>query len=263
MTDKRLKKILALLAQAEGTNVPEEAKTFSAKAQELMTAWQIDEAQLAAAAAASGARVREIPSDERVWLPGTMYKASTVEVWDAALRANSVKLVLVAGSQFYENWRKEGYTSPYIRGTWLHLFGFEHNITLAKMLAASLLIQMEREFQSEQVQAIMRLEARTGPGRVQWKNGFIFGFARAVDHKLIMAKRTATQAAGPGTELVLAHRDEAVDKAVEAYYPKLDKSSTSAGQGWDSSRSLGRAAGARANVDSGSGIGRSSMKEIQ
>jgi hypothetical protein len=258
--DKRLQLILKLLAQAEGTNHPEEAKTFSAKAQKLMTEWQVDEAKLAEAAAASGAPVQELPSDEKVWMPGTMYKASTVQVWNAAMEANGVKLIMVAGERFYENWKKEGYTRPYIRGTYYHLFGFEKNILLGKMLAASLMVQMEREFRSDAVQQRMRWETTSAPSKVQWKNGFIFGYASAVSAKLQAAKRAATRE--PGTELVLVRRDELVQKSVADTYPKLGKSSSTAGQGYNSSRTLGREAGSRANVGGTDQIATSRKKEL-
>jgi hypothetical protein len=256
-SDKRLQTIIKLLAQAESTNHPEEAKTFSAKAQALMTQWQIDEAQLAEAAAASGAPVSEVPCDEKVWMPGTMYKASTAQVWYHAMKANGVQLVMLAGEQYYENWKKEGYTRPYIRGTYYHLFGFEKNILLGKMLATSLMIQMEREFRTQEVQDRMRYETTTAPSRVQWKNGFIFGYASAIGRRLEAAKQATT-----GTELVLVRRDEIVLAHRASVYPKLGKSSTSAGQGYNSSRGLGRQAGNRADVGTGTRIGNTNKKEL-
>lgn len=245
--DDRINKILALLAKAEKSEFPEEAKAYSAKAQALMTQWEIDEAQVAAAAAATGAPA-EVPTDKKVWIPGTMYKASTAQLWYQVLQANGVDLVLVAGERYYENWKKEGYTRPYIRGTYFHLFGFEHNIRMAEMLVASLTIQMETEFRSAEVQSRMFAETSSAPGRVQWKNGFIFGYAAAIGRKLQAAKRETVAASGPGTELVLVRRDELVQQAKTLVYPKLGKSSSSAGQGYNSSRALGREAGNRADV---------------
>lgn len=47
--DKRIKKIEALLAKADGTDFPEEAAVFRAKAEALMIQWRIEESMLAAA----------------------------------------------------------------------------------------------------------------------------------------------------------------------------------------------------------------------
>ena len=242
MTDKRLEKIVALLAQAEKTTFPEEAKAFSAKAQSLMSEWSIDEAQLAQAREDAGQK-QDIPSDEQIWMPGTMYKNAMATLWNAVCEANHVKLVLVPGQKFYENWKKEGYTRPYIRGAYFHLFGFEGDITRTKLLATSLTIQMENEFRSPETQSILNFETRTGPAKVQWKNGFILGYVRSVRTRLLEA---ASHAAG--TALVLVRRDELVAKSVSDRYSKLGKSSSTAGQGYNSSRALGREAGARADV---------------
>lgn len=243
--DSMINKIVGLLAKAESTSHPEEAKAYSAKAQALMTKYQIDEARLAAAAAANGA-VEQVPADERIWMPGTMYKASTMQLWYNVMVANGVEMVVTSGERYYENWKKEGYTRPYIRGTYYHLFGFPRQLETAKMLATSLMLQMENEFRSQKVQDIMGYETTTAPSKVQWKNGFIFGYAAEISRKLLAAKRSAESE--PGTALVLVRRDELVKEAKSKAYPKLHKVSSSAGQGYNSGRALGREAGSRADI---------------
>jgi hypothetical protein len=254
--DSRLNKIVKLLAQAESTTHPEEAKTFSAKAQALMTEWQIDEAQLAEAAAKNGA-VSEVPADEKIFLPGTQYQASTLQIWCHALKANGVRLVTLSGEKYFEDWKERNYSYPTRKGVWLHMFGFEHNITMGKMLAASLMLQMENEYQAPDVQLMRRLEAGPGTGSIKWKNGFIFGYARAIGVKLEAAKRAVV-----GTELVLVRRDEIVDTRVKEVYAKLGKKSTSAGRGRNSSHSLGHAAGNRANLGNSPTVSNTNRKAL-
>lgn len=254
MSDKRMDKIIALLKQAEGTNHPEEAKTFTAKAQALMTEWEIDEAQLAERAAKNGGPV-ELPADHKVWIPYSPYQTSHIQVWLQAYEAQGCKAVWLSNSYNPE--------VPSQKGGWLHVFGFQSSITIGSMLGASLAIQAETEFRTDGVQ--YRMFAQTShPGhRIKWKNSFLLGYAAGVGKQLADAKAAAMREAGTGAELVFVGRAALVQDALNSRYNRLRKGNTSAG-GYAGATNDGYRAGLRAKTSPGSnevggGSGRKSI----
>lgn len=256
MTDsKRIDKIVKLLAQAEGTNSPEEAKTYSAKAQALMTEWEIDDARIQQARINAGQKP-EVVGDDKVWFFGRMTTMPTATLWNVVAANNGVRLVIVKDSRPNPDPR---YTN---QGIWLHMFGYQGSIDRTRMMAGSLMIQAEREFLTPEVQEKKRWECSAPTHHIKWKNAFMNGYASGVASKLSDARRAAEAAAPVGTELALRDRSLAVNKAVTARYRNLSNTNSSAGSGARGANAAGYAAGRRAQTDQQSSIGGTSNRSI-
>jgi hypothetical protein len=227
-----LGRIRKLLAKAERAGTPEEARTYTDKAVELMARHGVDVALLAAAGPG-----RDEIGATRVELaePYTAGKARLLGWTAAALRCRAV-LHQAAGG----------------RVAAVTVFGFASDRERVDVLFTSLLLQAAGEL------ARGRPE-RAGESVAAYRRSWLHGFAVSVHRRLSAAEaraeaRAAAPAAqagahagsGPRAALVLADRRERVDRAYAEAFPLLGRGRRRAlsGTGFPA----GAAAGERADL---------------
>lgn len=238
----RLEKIRALLAKAEGTKFPEEAKAFTAKAQELMAKWQIDDAMLNAGREDMG-QIERL----HIWVDANEYRAPKVRLLANIALINDCKTVLWP-QRYVERDGKQK------RMFIVEVIGFERDRKFVETLYTSLLLQSEQELLSPQVFAQMELECEQGGHRIRWRNSFMMAYADELYHIMSRAKQAAKQQAqqqysANTMALVLVGRQQLVERKFTEFYPKLGKAKcTDAGKGMGSAGRLGREAAHRADV---------------
>ncbi|MER7006320.1 DUF2786 domain-containing protein [Dactylosporangium sp. NPDC000555] len=190
-----LDKVRKLLAKAEDPAcTPQEAEALTAKAAALIAKYGIDQALLDARQERPhvvGNRLVELAA------PYLREKAYLLHVVAAALRCRSIRL--------------ERCTAEGLRAS-VHLFGFESDVAGVELLYASLLVQAAR--------GMLREPVPPGQQAAAWRRSWLVGFGSAVAQRFAAASRV-DEPAGPGTALVLADRERAVDVAVSAAYPNV------------------------------------------
>jgi hypothetical protein len=210
---RMLEKVRALLAKAESTEFDKEADALTAKAQELMARYAIDQAMVA------GATIGEVPGGRRIGVddPYAQGKANLLAVIATVNRCRSVWM---AGYGFST------------------VFGFPNDVDIVEVLYISLLLQATRA-----MTAAGAVRDRAGRSRTRsFRQSFLLSFARRVGQRLEAATQTATEEAGDvhGSSLlpVLAGRIAAVDEAFEAMFPGLVASSAQISNlaGWAAGR---------------------------
>jgi hypothetical protein len=217
---KMLARVRALLAKAESTDFEEEAEAFTAKAQELLTRYALDEASLHTVADVGEPAVRRILLDDP-------YAAAKAHLVAAVAGANRCRTVYTADLG------------------WVTVFGYDRDLDAVELLAASLLAQatgaMARH--GPRVDAAGRSRTRA------FRRAFLLGFAQRIGERLRRAAEV--QAAGDGGEAgrlvpVLAARDDRVRAAERAAFPTIVRRaiSVSDGTGW----SAGQAAAELASL---------------
>jgi Protein of unknown function (DUF2786) len=220
--DRVLGRIRGLLAKAESTEFPEEAEALSAKAQELMTRYAVDEALLSAAGArdlAAEVTGRRLPVDNP-------YPEAKVLLLTVVGQANGVRVV-------WERWL--GIAT---------LVGLPSDLRAVELLYTSLLVQVSR--------AVTEAGRAGGSATrsVRFRRAFLFAYAGRIGERLAEARDEATTAASreAGTDLVPVLRERAV--AVDTVFADWFPQARSAGQrrvdagGWYA----GRAAADRADL---------------
>lgn len=214
LDQRMLDRVRALLAKAESTDFPDEAETYTAKAQELMTRHRIDHALLAAT---SGERDR--PATRRVAVdnPYEMPKSLLLQV---VAQANGCRAV----------WMK--------RFGLVSIIGFTADLDATELLFTSLLVQATR--------------AMTGSGSKtdrhgrnttrSFRNSFLTSYASRIGERLNAAatEEVGRAAAASDASLlpVLAARSDAVRDAVAEQFPELTHVATAANnlEGWAAGR---------------------------
>lgn len=211
--DQRLDKIRKLLAKAEDPAVTAaEAEAYNTKAAELIAAYGIDAALLAAA---------DPKKDELTSLvigldpPYARDKADLL--WGVAtpLRCKGIL--------------RTGWNAASARKELtMHLFGYRSDLDRAELLFTSLLIQAAHGLATAEpgwIRDPVRLEyVRESPAA--YRRTWLAGFTWAVRGRLVAAEKRAQQqaepkpgSAGPSVALVLADRSALVKQAVEAAHP--------------------------------------------
>jgi Protein of unknown function (DUF2786) len=223
---KMLGRVRALLAKAESTEFPEEADSFTEKAQELMTRYSIDVAMVAAT---SGAAVGG-PEGRRIHLdpPYIDAKASLVHAVASANRCRSVLL-----SEF----------------GFITVFGFSTDLAVVDVLFTSLLAQA-----TTAMVVAGRVVNRAGVSRTRsFRQSFLISFAHRIGERLQEAASASTKEAevtfGASLLPVLVQREADVEEAVAAAFPRMRqvRSRVSNAAGWDA----GRVAADQASLQSG------------
>jgi hypothetical protein len=218
-----LEKVRILLAKAESTGFEEEAEALTAKAQQLMARYSIDQAMLA------GGAGREDPSGRRFGVDDP-YAQGKADLLAAIAGANRCRSVWLAG---------------YGLAT---VVGFPRDVDIVEVLYLSLLVQATRAMTASGT-------VRDSGGRSRtrsFRQAFMFAFARRIGERLEAATRVATEQASSvhGRDLlpVLAGRMSAVDDAFKAMFPNLVLTSTRISNlaGW----AAGRAAADLAHLGS-------------
>lgn len=226
MTDSMLDKIRALLAKAEATNFPEEAKAFTEKAQELMTKYAISEATLDASRPAQ--QRGQVTTHH--FIVENPYAQAKITLLDVVAKNNHCQVYMT-------KMRGKKPADP-IPAT---VVGYQADIDLVMMLWTSLLIQCNRE-----MAITPRPDTIRNTSQVRtWKKWFLMGYASGIGARLRKAEQAVS--ASNSTALVLANRDQEVERYladnVRLGTPKRDKGAFN-GDGY----SGGRSAADRADV---------------
>ncbi|MBG0565642.1 DUF2786 domain-containing protein [Actinoplanes aureus] len=204
-SDKRiLDRVRALLAKAEATDFPAEAETYSAKAQELITRYRIQEVTAPA--------VDVTPFARRIGVDHP-YESEKASLLDAVASANTCRTV----------WSPElGFST---------IFGFDTDIDAVELLYTSLLVQANR--------AMTRDEPAKGKARVKaFRRSFLVAYAVRIGERL---RQTAEREfAGHGDLLpVLRKREIQVHAAMDKVFPRTVRargSRVDSREGWESGR---------------------------
>ena len=219
-----LRRIRALLAKAESTEFPDEAEALTAKAQELMTRHAVDAALLDA----GGGATRTAVDTRRVHVDDPYVRAK-VQLLGAVADANGVRLVWYRGLGIAT------------------LVGVPADLDAVELLFTSLLLQV-----GQALGAAERAAGRPSASR-SFRRAFLLGYATRIGERLTSARDRAatTAAAEQGVDLlpVLRSRQEAVDDAFTALFPRVrssrSRASTDAAGWW-----AGRVAADSADVGS-------------
>jgi hypothetical protein len=191
-TDPLLARVRKLLAMAEDPAcTPAEAEAFTVKATELIAKYGVDQALLAAADPAA-----DPVGDRMVTIepPYARDKAGLLAAVAAPLRCRVVHLDR--------------------RGTARsHLFGHAADLERVELLFTSLLVQAAHGLAAGPVPP--------GEHAAAYRRSWLAGYAQAVQTRLWAAERSATEAAEPGTDLVLIDRTELVERRRDQIYPRL------------------------------------------
>lgn len=208
--DKLLGRIRALLAKAEATTFPEEADTFTAKAQELMARHAIDHALLRAAGT--------------IGAGGDDVAARRVLINDPYADAKTILLAVVAEAN-------DGRTVWDKHHGHVTVFAHPTDLELIELLFTSLLVQ------ATQAAGVAGRAASRGTA-ASFRRAFLTAYAIRIGDRLDEARHEVEQEAvgqhGAALVPVLAARRDAVDRAVEAAFPRLTQSRprTYDAQGW-------------------------------
>lgn len=221
-----LARVRALLNKAESTDFPEEAEALTAKAQELISRHAIDAVLLR-----PGQDLGQ-PSSRRVHLDDPYVDAKAM-LLDRVADANRCTSV---------------YTPAF---GWSTVFGYDSDLDAAELLTTSLLAQAAHELarQGSRVDGAGRSRTRS------FRRAFLLGFAERIGQRLSDANNAQVTAAGAadGRLLpVLAARDQRVQDAQEAAYPRLAARQTAItnAAGWVA----GQAAADLADLSRGAGV---------
>lgn len=219
--DPMLAKVRKLLAKAaDPATTPEEAEAYTAKAAQLVAAYGIDQALLAAADPA-----RDPLGDRQVPLepPYATDKGDLLSVIALELRCRAVRLID---------------RGPDGKSLTLHLFGHGSDLDRVEVLYTSLLLQATRD--------LTRTPVPRGQHAAAFRRSWLAGFTLAIRARLQEAERRAAAeaeprfaAAGQSAGLILASRSEMVTSAMHETYPDLRTarprvlSGTGRRHGWD------------------------------
>jgi hypothetical protein len=209
-----LGRIRGLLAKAESTDFPEEADALTAKAQELMTRYAVDEAVVDAE---RGDSLAEQVQTRRVHLENP-YPEAKVRLLDAVARANGVRVI---------------YLQTLGMATML---GMPVDLDLVDLLFTSLLVQATRAL------AAAGRAGDRGTRSPSFRRTFLVSYAARIGERLTEARDQATDAAAAarGTALVpvLRRRDQAVDDVFAEMFPQTYELRTtlSNARGWYAGR---------------------------
>ncbi|KPI19999.1 protein of unknown function DUF2786 [Actinobacteria bacterium OK074] len=230
---RMLGRIRALLAKAEATGFPEEAEALSAKAQELMTRYSVDEA-LIAARARGASSAPGIPGACRVGVDPP-YESAKAVLLDAVARANHCQAV----------WNEAlGFST---------VVGFEPDLDVVELLYASLLVQATVAMTTAEA-------AQRAGGRKRTKTfrqSFLAAYAHRIGDRLAaVAHQEQSRAADDAADTddagaylpVLAAREVAVASHLEQLFPDTVTTRLRGvhdAAGWDQ----GTAAADRAHVE--------------
>jgi hypothetical protein len=193
-------KVRALLAKAESTPFPAEAEACTAKAQELMARYSIDEATVGAAA------------------PSGSVLSIRVGIDRPYARPKFVLLSTIARSNR-------------CRSVWLDAYGFATVFGMSSDLWAVDLL-----YTSLLVQAGVALQQEEDRSR-SFRHAFLLGFAHRIGGRLREATASATSVAEAASAVsllpVLAAREDAALAARDAAFPDLGRPmQVSASNGW-------------------------------
>ncbi len=209
-----LERVRALLAKAESSTFPAEAEAYTAKAQELVSRYSIDEALVAARSDSTTV----VPFASRIGVDHP-YEGEKAALLHAVAEANRCATV----------WSPEfGFAT---------VFGYDADIDAVDLLYTSLLVQAHR--------AMARSEppgGKAGRARLKtFRQSFLVAFAVRIGERLTSAADAAVaEVAGTADLLpVLAARDREVRESLQRVFPNTVRgrgSRVESLEGWDSGR---------------------------
>jgi hypothetical protein len=170
--ERMLSRIRALLAKAEATEYAEEAEALSARAQELMAKYSIDQALLAAE---SGRK--EAPAGRRIAVDNP-YEAPKMSLLQAVATANRCRVV----------WSKEVGLATVV--------GFDADLDAVELLFTSLLVQAS----AVMLHAGSRQDAYGRSKTRAFRQSFLVSYAIRIGERLSQAAEHATQEAAAEQE---------------------------------------------------------------
>ncbi|NLE80593.1 MAG: DUF2786 domain-containing protein [Rhodococcus sp.] len=198
-------KIRGLLAKAEATEFEEEAETFTAKAQELMTRYAIDTALLSARGGHESANASTTVHSRRVHLENP-YVKEKVHLLTAIGEPNRVRTV----------WFDKFAIATVV--------GTPVDLQQVDLLFTSLLVQATRAMQFADA------AGRKGSRTTSFRKGFLAGFAGRIGQRLRDADTRATVDAADAAQIdvddllpILATKSEAVDAEFDRLFPRTKK----------------------------------------
>lgn len=223
-----LAKIRKLLAKAEDdATTPAEAELYTEKAAQLIAAYGIDQALLAA----------ELPrpasvTDRRITLeaPYARDKAGLLATVATSLRCQCVQMT-----------KRGGGATEFA----VHVFGQQADVERAELLFTSLLMQSAT--------ALRLTPVPRGESHAAFRRSWLAGFTAAIGQRLRAAERRAeadasarTTSSGTSAALVLLDQERAVTQTVRETYPHLRNARPRSLSG--SGAHAGRRAGERADL---------------
>ena len=207
MDQRMLGKVRALLQKAESTEFPQEAEALTARAQELIARYNLDEALLEAKLGG----VRPDGRPVAVTHPYAGPKAMLLHVVAEANRCRSV-------------WHRE-------RGE-ATVLGFPSDLVAVELLFTSLLVQAT----SAMLQAGSRQDPSGRSRTKSFRHSFLSAYALRIGERLREAtERMVNESTSADLSPVLASRNAAVERSVAELFPKLRRyrgSSPTNADGW-------------------------------
>jgi hypothetical protein len=245
MRDRKLETIQNLIAKAEATTFEHEADAFMAKAQELMTRYQIDAFMLATS---TGRASTDVPETRIVKVFGP-YAAVRTNLLNIIACANEVRVVQNHADDKAED-QEERKQGNFYRICWLT--GFPTDIENVMMLFASLNLQMVQTAGKHKGDKpeYEKWDYRWVSGE-RWAKDFMLGFARGVSDRLTAARdraREEARVAGQDFLPVLRDRKAMVNAAYAEAHPRGTVRIQQKRYHGSENYSNGRAAGQRSNV---------------
>ncbi len=231
-------KVRALLAKAESTEYPDEAATYTAKAQELITLHAIDLALIESREGRGRivTRLIEVPRP---------YPKEKFILLGGIARANNCRAILGLERDTLNEMVEDGSLGQYT-GDLATVVGYETDLDGVELLFTSLLVQGVNEMLSHGSQVTAWGENRTK----SFRRSFLYQFACTVSGRLAEATAAVRDeaAAANGDDLlpVLVGREDAVNAETDARFPHLSPLRTSVSNG--SGVVAGAAAGKRADI---------------
>lgn len=205
-------KIAKLLRLAESTTNEAEAEAFTAKAQQLMTTWAIDDAMLALA---EGRQEQDVVVSERIHYFGIFHTA-LFDIGNAVARANDCRTLITKGDK---------------SNTYLTVIGFQSDVKNVQLLDGSLQVQatmaMQRWFNRQDTYGLSKMD------KFKMRRQFYMSFAQGLSTKLALAKKagvndavtneaarssTDVDTARKSTDLVIQSKTRRVDEWLDTKY---------------------------------------------
>jgi hypothetical protein len=233
---KYVQKIQALLAKAEASHFPGEAKLFTAKAQQLMTKWRIDAAMLDA----KTSQIEPIIAHD-VWIKANAYYAPKAELLRKVAKANNCENI--HGRSCFGDLQK------------MTLVGFKNDCDFVERLFMSLITQANTALIQPDTQAQITQECRRPGEGVRWRNAFMRSYADEIGNRLANAKERAKVKAqsrygAKSMAIVLAGRAALVSRKYDELFPERIRGRVStAGRAYGTRAfELGRMAARKADI---------------
>jgi hypothetical protein len=256
--DKYAEKIAKLLRKAESTDSPEEAEQLVTKAQELMTAYAIDEMMIARVKGEQGKTSEDIIAEDIEY--NGVFQSTLMDLGYVVVRMNDCRGIFSqhdAGSRT----SVDGKRSPSAHV--LHVIGFESDVRRVKMLDSSLQIQCARAMNNWWNEEGTPWASKSVAFKA--RRQFIMGFAAGLSERLSRAKdegqkeaarreaarsNTTEETATQSVALELRSRKDRVDDWVDKQYGKLRSFSRRYSSGGSGAMNAGVAAGRNADLGS-------------